>query len=278
MVYLLYNPLSNGGRGKERKDQALIELKKKFDEITEVVFDYADIDFFKHLSKDDILVLVGGDGTLNIFVNLYKNYATNNRCYIYRGGKGNDFLRDIGSKDDLALLNPYLDHLPYVICNGIKKYFINNVGFGIDGDTCVVAERKKAKGKSNINYSRIAVGLLLRKYKRRNGRVIVDGKEYTFKNIWIATAMNGRYYGGGMNCAPDQKRGSDTVSVVVIHGFSRFSTLMRFSKIFKGTHIKYHKNVKVIQGKNVEVFFDIPCGLQYDGEAIEKTDHYKVCK
>ena len=65
---------------------------------------------------------------------------------------------------------------------------------------------------------------------------------------------------------------------VIIYGFSRFATLLRFSKIFKGTHIKYKKNVKILEGRNIQVFFDVPCGLQYDGETIQKTNHYTVCK
>ena len=278
MVYVIYNPLSCGGHGEERKDSALVELNKKYEEITVVDFTKTDIDFFKSLNADDILILVGGDGTLNTFINLYKDYATNNKCYLFKGGNGNDFLRDIDANEQLSLLNPYLENLPYVVVNGMKKYFINNVGFGIDGETCVVADTKKAKGKKKINYSNIAVGLLLHKYKRRNARVIVDGKEYTFKNIWIAATMNGRFYGGGMKCAPDQNRLSKTVSVVVIHGFSRINTLIKFSKIFKGTHVKFEKNVKVLVGNEIEVFFDEPCGLQYDGESIQKTNHYTVCK
>ena len=130
MVYVIYNPLSCGGHGEERKDSALVELNKKYEEITVVDFTKTDIDFFKSLNADDIIILVGGDGTLNTFVNLYKDYATNNKCYLFKGGNGNDFLRDIDANEQLSLLNPYLENLPYVVVNGMKKYFINNVGFG----------------------------------------------------------------------------------------------------------------------------------------------------
>ena len=83
MVYVIYNPLSCGGHGEERKDSALVELNKKYEEITVVDFTKTDIDFFKSLNADDILILVGGDGTLNTFINLYKDYATRNKCYLY---------------------------------------------------------------------------------------------------------------------------------------------------------------------------------------------------
>lgn len=278
MVYLIYNPLACGGNGEERKNHALEEIQHIYPNIKEVVFTQTDINFFKNLLKDDILILVGGDGTLNTFVNLYKDYATRNKCYLYKGGSGNDFLRDVESNETLTLINPYLDNIPYVVTNGTKKFFMNNVGFGLDGETCVIADRKKAKGKLKVNYSNIAISLLLAKYKKRNARVIVDGKEYIFKNVWIASTMNGRFYGGGMKSAPNQKRTSNTLTLIVIHGWSRLSILFKFSKIFKGTHIKYKRNVTLLEGKNIKVFFDIPCGLQYDGESVIKSDHYSAYK
>lgn len=279
MVYLLYNPLSFGGHGELRKDAALEDLKHKYPDIKAIDFTRVSNTFFRDLNMEDILILVGGDGTINTYINRYMEYATSNQIYVYKGGSGNDFIRDIESRDKLTLLNPHLKNIPHLTVNGLKKYFINNVGFGIDGEVCVIADKLKRKGKKKINYSMIATKLLLLGgYKRRNGRVIVDGKEYTFKSIWVATVMNGRYYGGGMMCAPNQDRHSDKLSIVVIQGGSRFLTLLRFSKIFKGTHIKFKKMVHVYEGHDIEVFFDDSCGLQYDGEAVEKTYHYSAHK
>ena len=90
--------------------------------------------------------------------------------------------------------------------------------------------------------------------------------------------MNGRYYGGGMKSAPSQDRKSDKVTVVVMKGLSRLLTLIKFTKIFTGEHIKFKKNVIILEGKNVEVSFDKPCGLQYDGEVINNVTPYKVTK
>ena len=278
MVYLLHNPLSFGGHGELRKDAAMTDLINTYPNIKPLDFTKVSYDFFYGVKPEDMLILVGGDGTINTFINVYRDYTKNN-VYIYRGGSGNDFLTDIESKEKITLLNPYIKNLPYMSVNGKKKYFINNVGFGIDGEVCVRADELKRKGKKKINYSTIAMKLLLfGGYKRRNAKIKVDGKEYTFKSIWVAAVMNGRYYGGGMKCAPNQNRNSDKLSIVVIHGGSRLLTLYRFSKIFKGTHIKYKNMVHVYEGKDIEVFFDEPCGLQYDGEVIEKTEHYSAHK
>ena len=197
--------------------------------------------------------------------------------YIYSAGTGNDFLTDIEAKDGFGKLNEYMDNLPKVTANGITKYFVNNVGYGIDGEVCVIADKKKEKGKK-VDYTKITIGLLLFKFKRRNCKIKVDGKEYEFKNTFLAATMNGRYYGGGMKSAPSQDRKSDKVTVVVMKGLSRLLTLIKFTKIFTGEHIKFKKNVIILEGKDVEVSFDKPCGLQYDGEVINNVTSYKVTK
>lgn len=280
MIYFIYNPMSNAGTGSEIKEKTIHDIKEKFDEFEEIDGTKINVeDFCKNLKEDDKLIISGGDGTVNLFANIFVSNNIKNEIYLAgNAGTGNDFLNDVGPDKKILLLNDYFKNLPSVTANGITKYFVNNVGFGIDGMVCIVAEDKKKKGKKKISYSSITIGLLLGKYKRRNAKVIIDGKELYFKNVWLVSSMNGRYYGGGMNSAPSQDRFSDKVSLVVMHGGLRVPTLIRFTKIFKGEHIKYKKHVSIIEGKNIEVTFDKPCGLQYDGEIIDNVTTYKVKK
>lgn len=115
--------------------------------------------------------------------------------FLYKAGTGNDFLRDIEAKEKLVPILPYLQKLPKVTINGQSRYFINGIGYGIDGMVCEIADEMKAKGIKNINYTAISIKLLLGKYKCANAIVFVDGREYRFKKVWIASAMFGRYYG-----------------------------------------------------------------------------------
>ena len=70
--------------------------------------------------------------------------------------------------------------------------------------------------------------------------VIVDGKEYHYKDVFLASTMKGRFYGGGMMAAPDQDRNDPEhkVSVLVFRGKIRLQVLLVFSKIFTGEHLK----------------------------------------
>ena len=108
--------------------------------------------------------------------------------------------------------------------------------------------------------------------------VIVDGKEYTYKKAWLAPAMKGRYYGGGMNATPDQDRmdPSGKLSVMLFYGKGRLSTLMAFPSIFKGEHVNKTKIVKTFVSNRVKVAFDRPVALQIDGETVLNVREYEV--
>lgn len=86
-----------------------------------------------------------------------------------------------------------------------KTYrFINGIGYGIDGECCVEAERMKKEGKTGIDYSKITISLLFKGYVPPKATVKVDGVETSYNKVYLASAMNGRYYGGGMMIAPSQ--------------------------------------------------------------------------
>ena len=106
----------------------------------------------------------------------------------------------------------------------------------------------------------------------------VDGTSYEFKNVYLASTMNGQYYGGGMLAAPSQDRLSSEVTVCIWHDFNNLTALMAFPSIFKGEHVKKVKKVTVLKGKEVYVEFDKPTALQIDGESFDNITSYKVVK
>ncbi len=275
MNYLLYNLESNNSSSKDK----LIKLySEKFDNLKPIIFNNLDYDdFFNSLNENDIVILSGGDGTINYFANIYKKYKIKSKILYSPSGTGNDFYRDIEG-NGLIELNKYLNNLPKVIINDKESYFINNASFGIDGTVCEVSDIKKKKNKK-ANYTRIALKLLLFKYKPKNAKVIVDGKEYNFKRVWLASTFNGRFVGGGMKIAPDQDRFSDELSCVIIHTSKRLRTLIAFKSIFKGIHnIKYPKFVTIIRGKEIKVTFDKPNAIQIDGEVTLNVTSYLAKK
>ena len=279
MKYLLFNECTNNKTYKEEFEQVKGEMgESKIVNVKDI--DYKE--FLQGLEKEDEVVLFGGDGTLNYFINALGGYVPLNNVYLYPLGTGNDFYFDVcGTYEKKPLLiNEYIKDLPIVYVNGMEKRFINGIGFGIDGYCCEVGDKLREKSDKPVNYAAIAIKGLLFHYKKLKAKVVVDGKEYNYKDVWLAPTMKGRYYGGGMKVAPEQDRKDNEklVSSVVFRGKSRIYTLMVFPSIFKGEHVKYTKMVDIREGKDITVEFSRPCALQIDGETILNVKKYRIVK
>ena len=279
MYHILYNPLSGNGQGKSRAQA----LKEKFSGQNVLFEDIREIRSYKEylsgFSKEDALVIAGGDGTVNRFVNETAGLELPENLFYYAVGSGNDFKRDVLPEgDDLIPLHRYIMDLPTVTVKGKTSRFLNGVGYGIDGYCCEVGDELAKKTDKPVNYAGIAIKGLLFHYKPTNAKVTVDGKEYSFKKVWLAPAMNGRFYGGGMMVAPEQDRlaGKGEISVVLMHGSGKLKTLMVFPSIFKGEHIRHKEMVAVLTGHRISVEFDHPTPIQIDGETILGVTGYSV--
>ena len=275
--YILYNPLAGHGAHNEINGDLQVKLGGECVEcnITEIE-DYNK--FLDSLSADDVIVISGGDGTINRFVNAVDTDNITNDVLYYASGSGNDFLHDVGKEPgcDPFKINQYLKNLPTVTVKGKTYRFINGVGYGIDGYCCEVGDKLKAEDKA-VNYTSIAIKGLLFHFKPKNAKVVADGKEYSFKKTWIAPTMFGRFYGGGMMPTPEQSRlGDGSVSFMAFHGTGKLKTLMIFPSLFKGEHVKHTEAVEVIKCKEITVTFDEPCALQIDGETILDVTSYTV--
>ncbi len=277
---VLYNPLAGNGKG-ENAAKKLKELlngdELTFTDMTKVS-DYRAL--FASMPEDERVIVSGGDGTLNRFINDTEEVAFANPVYYYATGSGNDFLKDIGGNvgDKPVCIDKYLKALPTVDVKGKSYRFINGIGYGIDGYCCEVGDKLRETSDKPINYAGIAIKGLLFHYHPTSATVIVDGVEHKYKKVWLAPTMNGRYYGGGMIPTPKQDRlnKEHTVSVMVYYGSGKIKSLAVFPSIFKGEHVNHKEMVEVLSGKEITVRFDSPAALQVDGETIIGVTEYSV--
>ncbi len=266
---ILYNPLSGGGKGLDaaKEAAALLEGEAVLTDITAVT-DYKELLGFCSGEK---LIVVGGDGTLNRFINAIDGMEVGCELLYFAAGTGNDFLKEITDGEKrLVDLKEYVKDLPVCTVKGKPSRFINGVGYGIDGYCCEVGDKLRAKGKTSINYTAIAIKGLLFGYKTTGATVTVDGVKHRFEKVWLAPVMKGKYYGGGMMPAPDQNRADPEgrLSVFLFHGSGKLKTLMIFPSIFKGEHITHTDVTTVLTGREITVEFDSPRPLQIDGETV----------
>ena len=274
---VLYNPKGNNNQAEA--EAKILDKLFQGDALEYVdVLSVKDIKaMIEGLAPDESLILSGGDGTLNHFINDIDGVELKNDVYFYATGTGNDFLTSIHEeKGKLIKINDYLKKLPTVTVKGKDYKFINGVGFGIDGYCCEVGDKLRETSDKPIDYTGIAIKGLLFHFKPVNATVTVDGKTKSYRKVWLAPTMFGGYYGGGMNPTPDQRREDGTISTMVFYGKGKIKTLMAFPSIFKGEHVKHTDMVEILKGHEVIVEFDRPTALQIDGETITGVTRYSA--
>lgn len=280
MYYILCNPLSANKQGAVLSQSLVSKLSAEEIQFVDIreVSDYSA--FWRTIDlKNDDVILSGGDGTLNRFINANLDTTLPEKLYYFAAGSGNDFKHDVSpDSDDLIPLHKYIKDLPIVTVNGKSYRFINGIGYGIDGYCCEVGDKLKEKSDKPVNYTGIAIKGLLFGFKPANAKVTVDGVTTEYKRAWIAPTMKGKYYGGGMMVAPEQDRfdPEGMVSVALMYGTGKIKTLMVFPSIFKGEHVKHTEMVKIMRGHEITVEFDRPTALQIDGETVLNVSSYTV--
>ena len=283
MIYVMYNPLA-GNRTCEEACKGVGDIFASDDKQYIDLLSVGDLEeYIRKLSPEDQIIVCGGDGTLNYIINHINTAELEQDIFYYPAGSGNDFYHDVDEEgtNGVYRINMYLRCIPTVRVRGMEKLFLNGIGYGIDGYCCEEGDKKRvvSPGK-RVNYSIIALKGLIYGYKPVNARITIDGVTKEFKHVWMAPTMNGRYFGGGMKCAPNQDRMNEEglVSVIVVHTRFRLAILMAFASVFKGKHLKYRRLVSEFFGSDVTVEFDRPTALQIDGETVTDVTKYEVHK
>lgn len=277
---ILYNPHSGGGKG--------LNIAKEIEPLmgnhSYTYQDMTQIDnysaFLSTLPDGTDIILTGGDGTLNSFINRTDCDNLKQKLYFYASGSGNDFARDINypKRTKPLLMNDYIKNLPTACIDGKVYKFINCVGSGMDGYCCAEVERLRSLGKKRANYTFVAIKALLGAYKPCDATVTIDGVTRTYKYAWLVPTMNGRFFGGGFMAAPQQDRlnSEKSLSVVAMHSNNFFHIVIAFLRLMKGTHTKMKWMIDTAEGFDISVKLSKPAPLQLDGEIIGNITEYTV--
>lgn len=265
---VIYNPNYYNGNGfKEAK--ILEELFKKnyynFSTVRFIsIYQIPNLSNFLENTKKRV-VLSGGIGTLNFFINHTDHVHDYNREILYfRGDSKNSFFSDINLEcGDYVELNKFLENIPYTVMGEDKQFFINSCGCGLDGSVCKRSNELSLKNR-RIEYLKLLKKELL-KYETSKAIINVDGHEMKFDDCLITALLNGRFYGGGLKVAPDQDRLADYLSVFAIHDVDKKKLLheIKHADGYDITPIK--DNITVLKGNEITVSYDKPKLLQLDG-------------
>jgi len=277
--HILYNRLSRSNTGEleaHMLDEIMHGESLKYWNVTDI----EDYDrFFAEIPADDKIIVAGGDGTLNNFINNTDYCDIPQDVYFFPAGSGNDFARDIGKQKHCEPFDvrKYITNLPAVTVAGKERRFFNSASIGLDAQVCLEADRLKKAGKKSVNYALLAVKCIFTKYKFCDAVVTdSDGNRHEFRDVLLAITTKGRYFGGGVKISPNQDRNhpDEEMIFIIAHNLPAFKALIVFASIVIGKHFSFKKNVTVMKGKDFIVQFSQPTPIQIDGETVEGQTAY----
>ena len=227
----------------------------------------------------DMLVSVGGDGTIHEIVNgLYASGSLkDNLLGIVETGTGGDYIRTTGHPKNYEdacrhLLQPKKRTVDLGMVeyhkNGSKaeRLFVNFAGMGIDSE---IVRRMTLKYKKLGSLPSYLMGMLtsLVTYQNRRISITIDGKTEE-RRILTVIINNGKYGGGGMCTSPAADLEDGLLDVMIAGDLNKPEFLWSLPRLYKGTHVTHHK-VTVKRVKEVEVkSLGEKLYLQADGELL----------
>jgi diacylglycerol kinase (ATP) len=228
----------------------------------------------------EVIVCVGGDGTLNEVVNGFMDENGPMRTDAVLGfvpnGTGCDFVRTarIPGKIEQSLDTIKEGHISVIDLGRLRyrdhqgrlrtRFFHNIVSFGLGGEVDErVNKSSKAFGPFISFIWSTLVSIFL--YGKKRIRLKIDDLFDDEVIVWNIAVANGQYHGGGMRVAPDALIDDGLFHITVIGNLSLAEIFRHLPKLYNG-RIKDIKKVSTLTGKTVEAFSEQRVLLDVDGE------------
>jgi YegS/Rv2252/BmrU family lipid kinase len=268
MTVLVVNPRSQGGKTESawpRLRETIREAYGAFEErTTSQPGDATRLTREALRAGAELVVAVGGDGTINEVVNGFFDGEGPVRpgasFAVLPAGTGGDFVRTLGVPRDLRAAAEALRRAPERVIDigrlrharpdgsEALRHFVNIASFGISGlvDRYVNQSGKALGGKVSFALASLRAGL---RYQNAAVRLEVDGAVKEGRIYTVAVA-NGRFFGGGMKVAPAAELDDGAFDVVTMGDMSLGDMLLHGLDIYSGKHLR-HPKVSVTRARRV---------------------------
>jgi YegS/Rv2252/BmrU family lipid kinase len=222
----------------------------------------------------DMVVAVGGDGTINEIVCGLVN--TDVPLGIIPAGSGNGLARTFCIPLDIeracwALLKGRTRQLDVGKLN--DRFFLGVAGIGYDALVGKLFEEKWGGRRGLLPYLHTALWGFFR-YKVSPIRLRLNGLDMDLLPR-LVTIANTRQFGGGAIIAPDAKPDDGLFDICIVHDISFFKALYHWPKLFAGK-IDRVPQWEMHRAAAVEIFSQIPVPVHVDGEPIAESTQLKV--
>jgi diacylglycerol kinase (ATP) len=284
-IFFVVNPSAGGNRG--RKDwRDILSLLEK----TEMSFHYEFTEYKLHAAQIavdavgkgfNILVAVGGDGTLNEVANgilQQKNCpSTDIALGMIPVGSGNDWCRMFQVPDRYDEAIKCIQNRKTFIQDAGKvryfneraeeeRFFLNVAGIGFDAEVVRKTNEQKAESKSwRFRYLwNLFTSLLSSGHARVEIRMddMEMKREIFSMNVGIC-----RYSGGGMMQVPGAVADDGLFDVTLINRIGRVEVIRNVGKLYDGSFIR-HPKVETFKAKKIVLDSETPVLVEADGESL----------
>jgi len=258
----IINPISGG----KKKDGVPKLIDKQFDGEATIVFthgvSHASEVVAEAIDKYDIIVAVGGDGTVNEIASAL--VGSNAVLGILPFGSGNGLSRFLGIPMNIekAIANLNTGNIAVIDsaqANG--KAFFNMAGMGFDAHISEAFSHGKKRGF--ITYVKTSLQEVI-KYKSQTYNIEIDDAVYNRKAFMLSFA-NSSQYGNNAHVSPQASVQDGLLDVCVIKPFPLYRFPEMCIRMFTKTANK-SSFVEIIRGKHIIVKRDNPAPMHLDGE------------
>jgi diacylglycerol kinase (ATP) len=261
----IINPISGG----KKKDgvPGLIDAYLDKTALDPVVLFSDSVEHARQLTKEgtgkfDVIVAVGGDGTVNEVASAIVGTDTPLGIIPFGSGNGLSRFLQIPMEPEKALktlISGRVENIDSATLNG--KPFFNMAGMGFDAHIAEVFSHNKKRGF--VSYIKSSFEEFS-KYKEQVYQMQIDGQPYQRKAFMVSFA-NSSQYGNNAHISPHASVQDGLLDICVITKFPLWRLPEMGIRMIMGTSEKV-KFVEIIRGKEIVIKRESDGAIHLDGE------------
>lgn len=210
--------------------------------------------------------LIGGDGTLNYFINHYPEVKL--PLALFKGGTGNDFATHLyGNANTRQMIDLILEAAPQPvdagICNG--QLFVNTVGIGFDGEVLKQMNTIRWLGSTFGYYAAILKNIFT--FREPEVSMAINDQDPVQRSCLLLLISNAPTTGGGFRVSPQASVVDGYLNLIFCRPLNRLRRLGFLPAVRKGAHLRFdfiiHQKVQ-----SCTIRASQPLAAQIDGELV----------
>lgn len=274
-IFFIVNPIS--GTGKQKQLDNLLKNNLDNSKFTYVIKfteygGHATELSHSAIKNNDIIVAVGGDGTVN---EVARGLINSNRVMgIIPVGSGNGLARHLKLSmrlsESIKILNKLdIEKIDTAEING--ECFVNVAGVGFDAHVAHLYANRSKRGP--IPYAKLMT-TEFNKYKPVDYKVSIDGESYDLPAFLISFA-NSSQFGNNAYISPEALINDGLIDVCMMKGFPIVDAGTLAVQLFN-KRMNKSKYMRIVRGKNIVIESESKIKGHIDGEPIDFPNRIEV--